>query len=501
MIEKFNQLYTSSISLIFPHQLFEEHPALDFNRVVYLVEEYLFFKQYKFHKQKLLFHRSSMKFYQDYLSSKKYKVIYIESNNELSDIRKLIPSFKQNGIKEIHIADVADNWLSKRIKQTAEEEGIRICEYPSPCFLNSKEDINEYFEDKKKYFQTDFYIKQRKKFRILLDENDIPFGGKWTFDTENRLKYPVKKIPPKINFSSPNKYYEEAKNYISNYFSDNYGIINEHFIYPNNFNDCKKWFSEFLTRRFVEYGHYQDAIVARENILHHSVISPLINIGLITPKFVLEETLKFSHANKIPLNSIEGFIRQIIGWREFIRGVYEISGTYQRTKNLWGFKRKIPKSFWNGTTGIKPIDVTITKVLQTGYCHHIERLMVLGNFMLLCEFDPDEVYKWFMEMFVDAFDWVMVPNVYGMSQFADGGLMSTKPYISGSNYLMKMSDYKKGDWQEIWDGLFWRFINNHRDFFIKNSRMNVLLKSFDNMNNQKKQGLLNKAEEYLKSLE
>jgi deoxyribodipyrimidine photolyase-related protein len=214
----------------------------------------------------------------------------------------------------------------------------------------------------------------------------------------------------------------------------------------------------------------------------------------------LKHLLIIPKKNEIPLNSVEGFIRQIIGWREFIRAVYELKGIEQRTKNYWNFKRKIPVSFWKGETGIEPLDITIKKVIDTGYCHHIERLMVIGNFMVLCEFDPDEVYRWFMELFIDAYDWVMVPNVYGMSQFADGGLMSTKPYISGSNYLMKMSNYKKGDWQLIWDGLFWRFMDKHRDFFLSNPRLGMLIRTFDKMEPKKKLGLLNSAENYLKSL-
>jgi deoxyribodipyrimidine photolyase-related protein len=181
--------------------------------------------------------------------------------------------------------------------------------------------------------------------------------------------------------------------------------------------------------------------------------------------------------------------------------MYECTGVEARTKNFWGFDRKIPKSFYDGTTGIVPVDMAIKKVLKTGYCHHIERLMVLGNFMLLCEFDPDEVYRWFMELFIDAYDWVMVPNVYSMSQFADGGLMATKPYISGSNYLRKMGDYPKGDWQEIWDGLFWRFMHVHRDFFTGNPRLGMLVGSLDRMSSEKRNQHIQKAESYLNSLQ
>lgn len=162
--------------------------------------------------------------------------------------------------------------------------------------------------------------------------------------------------------------------------------------------------------------------------------------------------------------------------------------------------RKIPASFYNGTTGILPVDVTIKKVLETGYCHHIERLMILGNFMLLCEFDPDEVYTWFMEFFIDSYDWVMVPNVYGMSQYADGGLMSTKPYISGSNYIKKMSNYPSGQWQDIWDALFWRFMDVNREFFLKNPRLAMLIRTYDKWDDEKKSTLMARAENYLNSL-
>jgi deoxyribodipyrimidine photolyase-related protein len=216
----------------------------------------------------------------------------------------------------------------------------------------------------------------------------------------------------------------------------------------------------------------------------------MLNVGLLTPNEVIDATLAFAQNHDVPLNSLEGFIRQVLGWREFIRMVYLSKGREERTRNYWGFKRKLPRSFWMGTTGIVPLDETIHKVRETGYCHHIERLMVLGNCMLLNEFDPDDVYRWFMELFIDAYDWVMVPNVYGMSQFADGGMMATKPYISGSNYLMKMSDYPKGEWQLQWDAWFWRFMHIHRDFFLKNPRLSMLVRSFDKMTEEKRRTIL-----------
>ena len=317
----------------------------------------------------------------------------------------------------------------------------------------------------------------------------------------NRKKFPKNKKPPPIDYSKIKSInFIDSYNYVENNFAKNFGEINSFQLYPTDFKSAKIWFNNFLKTRFDEFGIYEDAVLINESIINHSVISPLINSGLLEPKYIVETSLDYYKKYDIPLNSMEGFIRQIIGWREFIRGVYHSKGTEERTKNYWSFKRKIPKSFYEGSTGIDPIDDTIKKVKKTAYGNHIERLMILGNFMVLCEFDPDEVYKWFMEVFIDSYDWVMVPNVYGMSQFADGGLMSTKPYISSSNYIIKMSDYKKGSWSEIWDGLFWTFMDKQRDFFKKNPRMRMLISSFDKMDSMKKEKLLIDADNFLNSL-
>jgi deoxyribodipyrimidine photolyase-related protein len=491
----------SAASLIFPHQLFEENPALNQNRSVYLVEEKLFFTQFKFHKQKLVFHRASMKAHQHFLETKGYNVTYIEAKENTSDIRNLLIHLKENGIDEIHYCDTVDNWLERRIAQQSKVSQLKVIRYDSSLFLLNNEQVAAYFSGRKRFYQTDFYTHQRKQFKILVDEELQPAGGKWTFDTENRLRYPKGKIPPIIHFPKPNSYWKEATGYVNKQFTNHYGEINNAFVYPTTYTESRAWLSQFLHHRFTEFGAYEDAMVTQENILHHSLLTPMMNVGLLTPKEIIDEAVICSIKNNIPPNSCEGFVRQILGWREFIRGVYQHKGTQERTTNYWKFKRKIPESFWTGTTGILPIDTTIKKVLATGYCHHIERLMVLGNFMLLCEFDPDDVYKWFMELFIDAYDWVMVPNVYGMSQFADGGLMATKPYISGSNYLLKMSNYEKGDWQLIWDGLFWRFMHTHRDFFLKNPRLGVLVKTYDKMAAGKQQQHLQHANEFLRRLD
>ena len=447
-----------------------------------------------------MFHRASMKHYAELLQKQGYKVHYIDSTSPESDVRLLIKKLASEKVRELLYTDPADNWLEKRIVATAGSYKMMLQKSDSPNFLNTVQETADFFQGRKTYFQTDFYVWQRKQKKILVDEQLKPEGGKWTFDAENRKAFPKGEIIPVISFPKEDLLVQEAKSYTENYFKNNYGS-SENFIYPVTHHDAEKWLQDFLDQRFEKFGIYEDAMVANESFLYHSILSPLLNVGLLTPQQIVSSALKTGKKKNIPLNSLEGFIRQIIGWREFIRLVYEREGTKQRTKNYWRFKRKIPSSLWNGTTGIEPIDVVIKKTLETGYCHHIERLMVLGNFMLLCEFDPDEVYRWFMELFIDAYDWVMVPNVYGMTQFADGGLMTTKPYISGSNYLMKMGDWKKGKWTATWDGLFWRFMHVHRDFFSKNPRLGMLLKTFDKMPKEKQVAHLSAANQFLKQLD
>ncbi|MGF1922902.1 MAG: cryptochrome/photolyase family protein [Bacteroidia bacterium] len=487
--------------LIFPHQLFQHNPLFAIEGANYLIEEILFFKQYNFHQQKVAFHRATMKYYEEFLLKKELPVVYIESTEKGADVRILIADLYHLGITSISIIDPVDNWLITRIKTCCIKFNINLHILDTPLFLNTPADLEAFFtQEKKKFFQTEFYKQQRIKRNVLIDDHQTPIGGKWSFDEDNRKKYPKDKPVADVDFPKLNQYTLEAHNYTKQHFSDHIGGLNESINYPIGFQESDEWLNQFLYHRIKEFGDFEDAIVAKEALLNHSLLTPMLNIGMLTPDKIDSKTISYCLKNEIPINSLEGFIRQIIGWREFIRGIYITKGSEERTRNYWGFSRKIPPSFYNGTTGILPVDETIKKVLKTGYCHHIERLMVLGNFMLLCEFDPDEVYRWFMEMFIDAYDWVMVPNVYGMSQFADGGLMATKPYISGSNYLMKMSDYPKGKWQETWDALFWRFLDTQRAFFLKNPRLSMLVRTFDKWDDHKKKAVHQRADTYLNTL-
>lgn len=486
--------------LIFPHQLFDQLP--EGVETVAVLEDQLFFQQFAFHKQKLQFHRATMRCYADGLRQRGLDVRYLGIENGSPEMDECLRTCAQEGVDLIGLYRPEDFYLSKRLSVAAEKYGITLIHHDTPQFLLNQVNVNSYFEGKKHFLQGNFYSAQRKQFEVLMDGTK-PKGGKWSFDEDNRERFPKGGLVPQLNkgrAEDEDTYWNEAVDYVQRYFPDAPGAVEGDFNYAISHEGAQRWLKDFIDSRMLGFGTYEDALVAKEPLLHHSLLSVYLNSGLLLPADVLDAVLHAHRERDLPLNDVEGFVRQLLGWREFIRGIYVSVGRQQRTRNYWGYTRKIPKSFYDGTTGIVPVDVVIKKVLKNGYCHHIERLMVLSNFMLLCDFDPDEVYRWFMELFMDAYDWVMVPNVYGMGQFADGGMMSTKPYISGSNYLIKMGDFEKGAWTEVWDALYWRFIDKHRDFFLKNPRMGVMVKSYDKMDTEKRERLSMAATKYLDRL-
>ncbi len=477
-----------------------------------MVEDELYFGQYPFHKQKLLLHRASMHYYQDFLEKKKYTVSYLD-HSKYKSLEKVFNLLNEEEITEIHYTDTTDYLVERRLNRFAKKFDIKLIQYETPLFLTSKEELDKTLQKTKSgsYLMATFYQKQRKRLDILMNPDGSPKGGKWSFDEENRKSLPKNKAEknklniPKFPVFEQNKFVKKYKPTIEKEFGDNYGFLEE-FNYPTTYQEAENVLDTFLKERFHLFGDYEDAITTEERIIFHSVLTPALNIGLLTPNQIIKKAMNFASQSigtkqEISLNSLEGFVRQIIGWREFMRGIYEKESVFERTNNYFEFKREIPKSFYDGTTGIVPIDETIKKVLKYGYSHHIERLMILGNFMLLCEFSPDAVYRWFMELFIDAYDWVMVGNTYGMTQYADGGLITTKPYISGSNYVLKMSDYKKGDWADTWNGLYWNFISKHKETFANNHRMRMMVSMLDRMKKETLQNHLENANDFLEKLD
>ena len=360
-------------------------------------------------------------------------------------------------------------------------------------FLNSRDDFKKYLENKKKPLMANYYKMSRIKFDLLV-KDEKPVGGKWSFDKDNRKKLPQTVKLPKRPVASETKHTKVLKKFINTTFENHPGNT-ENFWLPTTHKESTVWLDDFLTEKLNLFGDYEDAVSQRDNILFHSALSPLINSGLITPEKIVDRLKKLR--TKVNLNSLEGYIRQVIGWREFMRGIYQNYSIEMEKGNFFNHKRKFKKEWYSGETGIPPLDHSIKNALKYGWTHHIERLMVLSSLMKLCEIEPKQVYKWFMEMFVDSSEWVMVPNVYGMGLFSDGGIFATKPYICGSSYYLKMMDFKKGEWCETVDGLYWRFINKNRKFFSSNPRLNMMVSVYDKMKNERKKKILSKAEAFI----
>ncbi len=484
---------TREALLIYPHQLFANHPADNATRAIYIVEEPLLFSYNPIHRQRLLLHRLSMQAWARDLKSRGRTVHYLELA-ELSEPDNLFRVVARDGIERLHIVDTTDDYLERQIEKGCTDYNIKRIWHESPLFILERVDaINRYTRSRR--HMANFYRTLRTDRKLLVDQSGRPRGGKWSFDTENREALSDDtSLPDDIRFYG-NAQTAEATDWLNSIELDCYGEPNTWL--PFTHEGAAKYLDTFLRERFSTFGPYEDAITTRGVRLFHSGLSALMNVGLLTPVQVLDAALDFADAHDVPLNSLEGFVRQVVGWREFMRASYECDGRMMRTQNFWKHKRHLPSTFWEGATGVGPIDHAVSKALKYGYTHHIERLMVLGSFMLLSEIDPDEVHCWFMGMYVDAYDWVMVPNVYGMSQFADGGRFATKPYISGANYLRKMSDHQGGDWETIWTALYWRFIDKHKDFFASNHRLSMMPRMLEKMSKDKRKAYLDEANAYL----
>ena len=356
----------------------------------------------------------------------------------------------------------------------------------------------------KYYHDRSFYPFFRRKFNLLLKPDGKPVGDKWSFDKENRKSLPKNIVipdKPKINKS---KYVKEAINYINKHFPDNYGSL-DFFIWPITHKQAENWLIKFIKERFDKFGDYEDAIKDDDPFLFHSQLSVPLNVGLLTDTYVLETVLKYQ--NKIPLPSFEGFIRQL-SWRNYVMIVYTKEWKEMIKTNFFKGKGKVPKAFWDGTTGLPPVDDVIKQVNNYGYAHHIQRLMILGNILVLCDYEPISIMEWFLQFVsMDAYLWVMIGNIAMLGVF--GEVMMTRPYVSSSNYILKMSNYKSKDgliqidgidysWSEIWDALFWSFVNKNKNYMKKNYATANYVNILDKKTNIKK--MLDLKNKYLQKL-
>lgn len=478
------------VRLVLPHQLFESHLDAEGGTIFVLVEHDLLFRQYRFHRQKLVLHRASMRRFADRLRAGGFEVETIDTDGRTTSRAALARSVERLRPTRVTAYDVVDDWLSQDLTAALADGGYELTSddvLESPNFLTTRHQVAEFFQGRTSRMSA-FYEWQRRRLDVLMD-GDGPAGGRWSFDEDNRKKLPRGHAVPAVTrgpATGRDEHVEDAIAWVRRSFPDNPGDADA-FAWPTSHAEAEASFEQFLAERFEEFGPYEDALSTEHPWVFHSLLTPGLNIGLLSPRHVLDRALAVGEEDDVPIASLEGFVRQVIGWREYMRATYVVQGRRMRTRNRLEHGRPLGPGWWTGETGLAPVDHVVGRVLEHGYAHHIERLMVLGNAMSLMRIDPDAAYEWFMEMFVDAYDWVMVPNVYAMSQFAAGEAITTKPYVSGSNYLRKMSDYATratterwgGEWQEAWDGLYWTFVRDHREVFERNARSGFAVRTYD----------------------
>ena len=458
------------------------------------------FYQINHHKQKIAFLISALRHWKEELQKKYSNIIHIKisKDHQTDFMRELDKIYEADRFDIIHITQPSDHNTLTQLMFFVSKKNVTLQIHHDTKFIDSIEDFSEWAKDRKSLVQEYYYRWLRKKYDLLMEDGK-PLGGKWNYDKENQQSISkLKQAPPKRKQYSQDSITIETMVDVENFFPNSLGSL-EQFNWAVTHESARERLRFFLDECLCLFGTFQDAIDQNDSILFHSLLAPYLNSGLLDPMECIVDAISEykKPGERIPLNSLEGFVRQILGWREFIRGVYWDNMPQYKESNFWSHEKNLTNSWYDGTTGIPPLDDAIKDSLEYGYTHHINRLMIISNMMNLSGITPNDTYKWFMEMYVDSSDWVMVPNVYGMGTFADGGIFSTKPYICGSSYMLRMSNYKKGDWCEVVDGLYWRFIENNRDFFASNPRLGLMIRSLDNMDPIRKKKIFARAEEFI----
>ena len=494
--------YQSAL-LVLGNQLFpiEEVNAAQVDCVI-MIEDQFLCRHFAYHQQKLVLVLAAMRAYAQSLRQVGIQVLYqpLVVEQESSNVDQFTATLRhllaQHEVTELVCFEVEGKAMQGNLLRLAQSMDLQHRVLPSPMFLCGRAEFAGFLKGRAKPQMASFYKFQRTRLKILVDADGAPAGGRWSFDEDNRKKLPKSIHPPALPGVPEDPVVGEVSDLVSRVFADHPGSV-EGFHWPVTRQGALQWLEDFLLQRLALFGPYEDAISQRSKTVFHSVLSPMLNLGLITPKELVDRTLQAAERNDIPMQSLEGFIRQVIGWREFIRGVYQHFSAVQHQGNFWRHERQMTDAWYTGDTGIEPLDVAIVEAQRSGWSHHIPRLMVVANLMTLCEIEPKAAHRWFMEMYVDSASWVMGPNVYGMGVFSDGGIFATKPYICGSNYLLKMSDYKKGPWCDVMDGLYWRFIDNNREFFSTNPRLALMPRALDRLKPERKEIIFSAAEAFL----
>ncbi|MGC6517991.1 MAG: cryptochrome/photolyase family protein [Candidatus Puniceispirillaceae bacterium] len=463
------------------------------------------------HKKKIAFIFSAMRHFAKSLQQDGFTVLYqhFDTDNGAATFEALIRNAAdQTGLEDIVMLQASEYRVRQWQTDFADKWHGHVTVLEDSRFLATHDDFSQWANGKKQLRMEFFYREMRRKFNILMSD-DKPIGGQWNYDSENRK--PPKSgltIPARTTFI-PDEITEDVLALVDDYFDDHFGTLKP-FDMAVTRDEALHVFECFIKERLMDFGNYQDAMITDEPFMYHAHIGAYLNIGLLSPLEVIKRAEFAYHHEGAPLNAVEGFIRQILGWREYIRGIYWQFMPNYAAQNALGASRALPGFFWHGKTRMNCLHQSISQTIDFAYAHHIQRLMVIGNFSLLAGLSPAKVNEWFLIVYSDAFEWVEMPNVTGMVLFADDGIVASKPYAAGGNYIDKMSDYCKGCHYNIKEKtgenacpfhyLYWDFLWRHEEKLRSNPRLGMIYRTADKMGPEKKQTIRNDAQKFLSSL-
>lgn len=462
----------------------------------------------KHHIQKIVAFFKSMRSFSDWLRSENHNVVYFmldDEKNQHDLVANLKLLIKEHNIEKFEYQLPDEYRLDEQLKSFCQEISIETAVFDTEHFLTSRTDFADFFKGKKQFVMEYFYRDMRKKYDIMMITEKNPEGGKWNFDQSNRNKWKgTPEIPKEKQFKNS---ILEIYEMIQKAEILTIGSIDvDNFPWTTNRKDSLDLLDYFCDELLVHFGDYQDAMHTKERFLFHSRLSFAMNSKMLHPKEVIETVISYWRSNKetIEISQIEGFVRQILGWREYMRGMYWKQMPNYRALNTLNNTNSLPDFYWTGKTKMNCLKHAITQSLKNAYAHHIQRLMITGNFALLTETHPDAVDAWYLGIYIDAIEWVEITNTRGMSQFADGGLVATKPYVSSGSYINKMSNYCKDCTYKVskktednacpFNSLYWNFLDEKREYLKDNQRMKMMFSLLDKMDKTKLEALKNRAQ-------
>lgn len=459
------------------------------------------------HPKKIALIFAAMRKFADHLRQDGWDVLYTElddTENAGSICGELLRRAEDTGTTEV-IATEPGEW---RLIKALQDCPLTVNLLEDDRFIASHAEFEQWAEGRKALRMEYFYRDMRRKTGLLM-EGDKPVGGQWNFDHDNRKPAPDEVTHDPLWFE-PDAVTGAVLDLIDSNFINNFGVLRP-FTYATDAAQAQKALAHFVDHALPRFGDYQDAMLDGNRFLYHSLLSAYMNIGLLDPLEVCQEVEKAYKKGNVPINAAEGFIRQIIGWREYMRGIYFHEGPEYTQLNALNHNRKLPNFYWNAKTRMRCVAMAVDQTRDEAYAHHIQRLMVTGNFGLLAGVDPHALHEWYLSVYIDAFEWVEAPNTIGMSQFADGGVIASKPYFSSGNYINKMSDHckpcaysvtkKTGEGACPFNLLYWHFMDRHRDRFEGNPRMAQMYRTFDRMDADKRETVLREAADFLSRMD